>query len=137
LEAINDIENFVANITYEEFIKDRKTLNAVVRSIEIIGEASKNLPDSLKIKYAELPWKEIASMRDKLIHAYFGMDTETIWQTIKHNIPGLKQTIQKIEKDQDLQRAQGMSKKLAKNPTINSDFQYQVPIEAKTAKKKD
>ena len=100
LEAITDIENFVANITYEEFVKDRKTLNAVVRSIEIIGEASKNLPGHLKTEYADLPWKEIAGMRDKLIHAYFGMDTETIWQTIKYNIPRLKQTIQKIEKDQ-------------------------------------
>jgi uncharacterized protein with HEPN domain len=100
LDSITDIENFIANITYEEFIKDRKTLNAVVRSIEIIGEASKKLPDALKAKYAELPWKEITGMRDKLIHAYFGMDTETIWQTVKHNIPLLKQTIQKIEKDQ-------------------------------------
>ena len=85
----------------QQFIKDRKTLNPVVRSIEIIGEASKNLPGPLKTKYAELPWKEISGMRDKLIHAYFGMDPETIWQTIKHNIPRLKQTIQKIEKDQE------------------------------------
>jgi len=100
LDSITDIENFVGNMTYEEFIKDRKTLNAVVRSIEIIGEASKKLPDAIKTKYAELPWKEITGMRDKLIHAYFGMDTETIWQTVKHNIPTLKQTIQKIEKDQ-------------------------------------
>ena len=98
LDAITDIENFVGNMTYEEFIKDRKTLNAVVRSIEIIGEASKKLPDSLKAKYAELPWKEITGMRDKLIHAYFSMDTKTIWQTVKHNIPGLKQTIQEHKK---------------------------------------
>jgi len=100
-EAITDIEEFVANMTYEEFIKDRKTLNAVVRSIEIIGEASKKLPNSLKAKYAELPWKEIMGMRDKLIHAYFGMDTETIWETIKHNIPTLKQTILKIKKEKN------------------------------------
>ena len=101
IEAITDIEDFVANMTYEEFIKDKKTLNAVIRSIEIIGEASKQLPNTLKAKYAELPWKEITGMRDKLIHAYFGMDTETIWETIKHNIPGLKGSIQKIKKDQE------------------------------------
>ena len=101
LEAIIDIENFVDNMTYEEFIKDKKTLKAVIRSIEIIGEASKQLPDPLKAKYPELPWKEISGMRDKLIHAYFGMDTETICETIKHNIPGLEQTIQKIKKDQE------------------------------------
>jgi uncharacterized protein with HEPN domain len=101
LDAITDIENFVAIMTYEEFVKDKKTLNAVIRSIEIIGEASKKLPNPLKAKYPELPWKEITGMRDKLIHAYFGMDTETIWETIKHNIPGLKQTIQKIKNDQE------------------------------------
>ncbi len=103
LEAITDIEDFVANMTYEEFLKDRKTVNAVVRSIEIIGEASKKLPDAIKSKYPDLPWKEITGMRDKLINAYFGMDTETIWQTIKHNIPPLKQTIQIIKKDQEKQ----------------------------------
>jgi uncharacterized protein with HEPN domain len=102
LEAITDIENFVASMTYQEFIKDKKkTLNTVIRSIEIIGEASKQLPNHLKAKYPELPWKEITGMRDKLIHAYFGMDTETIWETIKHNIPELKKTIQKIKKDQE------------------------------------
>jgi uncharacterized protein with HEPN domain len=61
-------------MTYEEFIKDRKTLNAVVRSIEIIGEASKNIPETLKANCKELPWKQMAGMRDKLIHAYFGVD---------------------------------------------------------------
>jgi uncharacterized protein with HEPN domain len=100
-EAINDIENFTQNLTYEQFTKDRKTLNAVVRSLEIIGEASKQLPDTLKAEYSELPWKEITGMRDKLIHAYFGMDTETIWQTVKQNIPPLKQTIKKMIKDQE------------------------------------
>ena len=85
-------------MTYEEFVKDRKTLNAVVRSIEIIGEASKQLPDPLKAKYPELPWKEITGMRNKLIHAYFGMDTETIWETIKDNIPGTKTNYSKNQK---------------------------------------
>ena len=101
LDAVNDIERFVADMSYEQFIKDKKTLNAVVRSIEVIGEASKRLPLSLKAKNSELPWKEITGMRDKLIHAYFGMDTETIWKTVKENIPQLKQTIKKMAKDQE------------------------------------
>jgi uncharacterized protein with HEPN domain len=63
LDATGDIENFIDEMTYEQFIKDKKTLNAVVRSIEIIGEASKNLPNSLKAKYSELPWREITGMR--------------------------------------------------------------------------
>ena len=101
LDAVNDIERFVADMSYEQFIKDKKTLNAVVRSIEVIGEASKRLPESLKAKNSELPWREITGMRDKLIHAYFGMDTETIWKTVKENIPQLKQTIEKMVKDQE------------------------------------
>jgi uncharacterized protein with HEPN domain len=87
LDAVDDIENFVDNMTYEQFIKDRKTLNAVVRSIEIIGEASKNIPESMKAKYKKLPWKQMAGMRDKLIHAYFGLDVETLWKAVAENIP--------------------------------------------------
>jgi uncharacterized protein with HEPN domain len=101
LVAIDDVENFVDDLTYDKFIKDRKTLNAVVRSIEIIGEAAKNIPEPIKAKYKELPWKQMAGMRDKLIHAYFGMDTETIWKAAKTNIPALKATIQKIQKETD------------------------------------
>ena len=94
-------KGFVGDMSYEQFIKDRKTLNAVVRSIEVIGEASKRLPESIKVKNSELPWREITGMRDKLIHAYFGMDTETIWKTVKENIPQLKQTIKKMLEDQE------------------------------------
>jgi len=101
IDSIDDIEDFTKNMTYEQFVKDRKTLNAVVRSIEIIGEAAKQLPNEVKAKYNTLPWKEITGMRDKLIHAYFGMDTETIWVTVHKNIPTLKQTIQKLLKDQE------------------------------------
>jgi uncharacterized protein with HEPN domain len=101
LDAVNDIESFVDGMTYEEFIKDRKTLNAVVRSIEIIGEASKNIPETLKANCKELPWKQMAGMRDKLIHAYFGVDVETLWKAVKENIPSLKKAIQKMLKDQE------------------------------------
>jgi len=99
LDAVNDIESFVDSMTYEEFIKDRKTLNAVVRSIEIIGESSKNIPETIKAKYKELPWKQMTGMRDKLIHAYFGVDVETLWKAVKDNIPPLKKSIQKMLKD--------------------------------------
>jgi uncharacterized protein with HEPN domain len=101
LDAVNDIESFTIGQTYDEFVKDRKTLNAVIRSIEIIGEASKNIPDPIKRKHKELPWKQMAGMRDKLIHAYFGVDTETLWKASKNNIPQLKTPIQKILKEQE------------------------------------
>jgi uncharacterized protein with HEPN domain len=99
LDAANDIESFVDDMTYEEFSEDRKTLNAVVRSIEIIGEATKNIPATMKAKHSELPWKQMAGMRDKLIHAYFGVDVETLWKAVKENIPPLKKPIQQMLKD--------------------------------------
>jgi uncharacterized protein with HEPN domain len=103
LDAVNDIENFVDKMSFEEFVKDRKTLNAVVRSIEIIGEASKNIPEALKAKHQELPWKQMTGMRDKLIHAYFGVDVETLWKATKENIPPLRNAIQKMLKDGEKQ----------------------------------
>ena len=103
LDAVNDIESFVDNMTYEEFIKDRKTLNAVVRSIEIIGEATKNIPEPMKAKYKELPWKQMAGMRDKLIHAYFGIDTETLWKVSQRQHPTTKSVNQKMLNEQEKQ----------------------------------
>jgi uncharacterized protein with HEPN domain len=99
VNAVEEVQSFTAGLTYDEFIKDRKTLNAVTRSIEIIGEASKNIPESIKIEYPTLPWKQMAGMRDKLVHAYFGIDTETLWEAAKNNIPTLKAPIEKILKE--------------------------------------
>ena len=98
LDSINDIENFVRGMGFEEFKRDRKTINAVVRSIEVIGEASKKIPRSLKAKYRGVPWREMAGIRDKLIHEYFGVDVDILWKTAKDNIPPLKQVIQDMMK---------------------------------------
>ena len=103
MNAVNEVETFIDDMTYEQFIMDRKTLNAVVRSIEVIGEASKNIPEQIKAKYKELPWKQMAGMRDKLIHGYFGIDTETIYKAAQTNIPQLKAPIQKMLKEQEKQ----------------------------------
>ncbi len=101
LTAITDIENFIDGFSYDEFVRDKKTLNAVIRSIEIIGEATKNIPDTLKTQYGDLPWKRMAGMRDKLIHGYFGIDTKTLYKTAKEDIPPLKTPLQKILKEQE------------------------------------
>ena len=101
LDSVNDVESFIDDMSFEEFVKDRKTKNAVVRSIEIIGEASKKLPVALREKYAELPWKEIIGMRDKLIHGYSGVDYETVWEAAKENLPSLKKVVQRMLKDQE------------------------------------
>ncbi len=81
-------------MTFEVFIRDNKTMHAVVRNFEIIGEAAKNMPQELIAKYPEIPWKEMVSMRNKILHEYFGVDTEILWKTIQEDIPSLKEQIQ-------------------------------------------
>jgi uncharacterized protein with HEPN domain len=101
LEAIVDIESFISNFSYEDFIHDKKTVNAVIRSIEVIGEAAKNIPDTVKTEYSVLPWKRMTGMRDKLIHGYFGVDTKTLYKAAKEDIPPLKASIEKMLKEQE------------------------------------
>lgn len=93
LNAIESIEKFVEGMTFEEFCEDDKTSSAVVRKFEIIGEASKNIPEKIKRKYPDIPWKEMAGFRDKLIHFYFAIDYQLVWDTIKVKLPELKQKI--------------------------------------------
>jgi uncharacterized protein with HEPN domain len=101
LEAISDIEVFIANINETEFYKNKEKKYAVVRALEIIGEAAKNLSKELRAKHKEIPWKEIAGMRDKLIHFYFGIKWELVWETVKNKIPELKNQLLKILEDKD------------------------------------
>ncbi len=97
--AMQNAINFVEGMRYDDFIKDIKTQYAVVRSLEIIGEAAKQIPASIKNKYPEIPWKQMAGMRDKLIHEYFGVNYQRVWETLKKDIPKLLPIFQKIFKD--------------------------------------
>jgi uncharacterized protein with HEPN domain len=74
LQQMEDALEFIQGITYEQFVGDKKTINAVLRSIEVIGEAAKNVPEGIRARYPDIPWKEMAGMRDKVIHFYFGVD---------------------------------------------------------------
>lgn len=99
LENINDIELFMKNINKKKFLENREKQNAVARSLEIIGEAVKNIPKNILEKYKKIPWKEISGTRDKLIHHYFGVDWELIYKVIKGEILDFKKEILKIKKE--------------------------------------
>jgi len=96
LEAISDIEKFIENVSQEEFYKNREKQYAVLRALEIIGEATKNLSKELKARHPKIPWRDIAGMRDKLIHEYFGVKLELVWETVKDSLPKLKRHISEI-----------------------------------------
>jgi len=99
LEAIKAIEKFVEGMDFESFKEDDKTSSAVIRKFEIIGEATKNIPQSIKERYPHIPWREMAGFRDKLIHFYFGIKYDIVWDTIKLRLPDLKKNIEKVLKD--------------------------------------
>lgn len=99
IEACQDILSFTKEMSYDRFIKDKKTINAVVRSLEVIGEASKNMPISFRENHPNIPWRQMAGMRDKLIHEYFGIDKEMVWQVINLHIPKILPLLKKISLD--------------------------------------
>jgi len=99
IAAMAKAMDFVKNISYEKFIKDDKTAFAVVRALEIIDEATKNIPDDIRKNYPEIPWKDITGMRDKVVHEYFGVKLSIVWRAVKEEIPPLKPIFEKILRD--------------------------------------
>jgi len=99
MDSIEKIETFTKNMEYNKFISDDKTNYAVVRCFEIIGEATKSIPKQIIKNNQHVPWQEMAGIRDKLIHGYFGVNLEVVWKTIKEDIPNLKPKITQIIND--------------------------------------
>jgi uncharacterized protein with HEPN domain len=96
LDSIDKIEQFTAGMDVEDFLNDEKTSSAVIRKLEIIGEAVKQLPPKIAEENKDIPWKEMAGMRDKLIHWYFGVDYQVVWNVVKKELPALKPLLKEI-----------------------------------------
>lgn len=97
INSIKNIEEFSKGLNKERFFKDNLRQSAIIRQLEIIGEAVKNIPYSFKEKHHRIPWKDIAGLRDVLSHAYFGVHIERVWNIIKNDLPKLKEEINKIK----------------------------------------
>jgi len=99
LESIKKIENYISKISYEEFLQDEKTKDAVVRNLEIIGEAANQIPKEIQETYKEIPWPQIIGLRNRLIHGYFVVDYAIVWDIIKDELPDLRVQLEKILKE--------------------------------------
>lgn len=96
-DAISKIEKYVEDLNFDDFIKDTKTMDAVIKNLAVIGEAVRNIPSKIRLKYSEIPWAEIMGMRNKIIHEYFGIDEEILWETIQEDLPKFKEQIKKLQ----------------------------------------
>ena len=102
IKYIDKAEQYTENLTYEEFFKDGKTIDATIRAIEVVGEASNKIPEDIKNKYP-IPWREITNMRNRIIHGYFDVDVEEVWTAVKKDMKELKPLIIGIIKDHSLE----------------------------------
>jgi len=96
LENAQRAIQFTKGMSYEAFAKDDKTVYAVIRAVEIIGEAAANIPEEVRSKYPNVPWREVKGMRNKLVHQYFGINMEVVWQTIHEDLPMLIEVLKEI-----------------------------------------
>lgn len=96
LNAVERVAQFIAGMTFDQFAADDKTVFAVICALEIIGEATKRIPQSVRDNYSKVPWREMAGMRDKLIHDYFDVNLVVVWKTASEDLPNLEPVIRRI-----------------------------------------
>lgn len=93
LESVDKIERYVKGISYDNFVENEMIIDAVIRNLEVIGEASKNIPENIREQYTTIPWRRIIGLRNIMIHGYFGIDLSIIWEIITKNLPETKPSI--------------------------------------------
>ena len=96
LTSLSRIEDYTKSLSFEGLKDDWKTIDAVVRNLEILGEAARNIPEEIIDKYPDVPWGYMVSMRNKVLHEYFGVDLDILWKTVKEDLPLLKQQVEEI-----------------------------------------
>lgn len=96
LEAIGKIRLYTAGISFEDFCEDSKTKDAVIRNLEIIGEAAKQIPEAFRERSREISWRKMAGLRDLLTHAYFGIDFELVWEVVTNKLPPLEASVSRL-----------------------------------------
>lgn len=98
LEAVKRIQKFIKGYSYEQFIFDIKTTDAVIRNLSIIGEAASKVGKEFHSKHPQVPWKHMIGLRNKVMHEYFGVDLKILWKTIHEDLPDLKKSVRKLQK---------------------------------------
>ena len=100
-EALKRISVYVAGLDYEAFVKDTRTQDAVIRNLQILGEATKNLSDEFRSAHSDVPWKNMAAARDRLIHHYFGVNLDIVWQIVSTELPKVAEQLSDTEEDEE------------------------------------
>jgi uncharacterized protein with HEPN domain len=96
LDAMDRIASYIEGMSYESFLADRKTQDAVIRNVEIIGEAARSLPGDFTQRHEDIPWSDLVGMRNVLVHQYFGILPEVVWDVIKNELPALREQIARL-----------------------------------------
>jgi len=96
LAAIRKVERYTTGMDWERFRQDEKTIDAVVRNLEVVGEAVRRLPEDFIARHPNVPWRQAAGLRNRIVHDYFGLDLEIIWEVLQHDLPKLRQQLENL-----------------------------------------
>lgn len=96
MESLEKIERYTAGLTFERFAQDDRTVDAVVRNLEVIGEAARQIPSEVRERYPEVPWRRVIGLRNVVVHEYFAVDVEIVWTVVRQSLPELKEALRRM-----------------------------------------